>query len=421
MRIPDSSFPCATPTLVLGCNAWNYDEYGGAYKIATDLAVFCAERGWDVHYVSSHPKGNGKYPDTELGVKVWRYLQPTGSGKGKSLGNLWGHLSQAREIMRTIRNSVGHDYPLVINGHSPLQYLGLITASGKSTPSHKVMSVHSPTAKEFIAEKDGARLQLPDHGAIWLLKKIESVCYQKSDKIQCDSNFTRLTLAQDFPKQTGQRMVVCPGYVDLDKFTVHQVPRSQVRQQLGDVWKTEDIIFFTLRRHVERMGIGNLIKACAWLREKISNSGLPNFRLIIGGDGPLRKQLEALKRDLKLDDYVYFVGRLPEENLELAYRAANCFVLPTRGLECFGLIILESFAAGTPVIATPVGSIPEVLGPFAQESLTENTEPEAIGKAMLDFMIHNKWQDREHELYQHAKMYDKKIVLQRLEKILIED
>lgn len=419
VQVGGARFSKENSSLVIACNAWNYDEVGGAYKIATEFAMFCAERGWDVHYVSGHRKGTG-VPDEEFGVKVWRYPQPAGSGKGKSAGNLFWHVSQTRRLMPKIRATAGAERRLILNGHSPLQYLGLITANGDFPASRKVMSVHSPMAREYLAEKEGSRLGVRDYLAAWTLKRIEEACYRKSDAIQCDSDFTRSILAKDFSRQTDQRLTVCPGYVDLKKFALIDMPRSEARRSLGGKWITEQTMFFCLRRHVERTGIDNLIKACAWVREKLSSSGNPSkFRVMIGGDGPLRMQLEALKHDLGLDDYVYFLGRMPESSLELAYRAADCFVLPTRGLECFGLIILESFSVGTPVIATPVGSIPEVLGSFAEGSLTENTEPEAIGKAMLDFMINNKWQHREHELYRHAKIYDKNDVLRRLESIVI--
>lgn len=416
----NKEFSNGNSSLVIGANSWNFDEYGGAYKIATEFAVFCAQRGWDVHYVCNHAGKTERAPDLEFGVKVWRYQRPAGSSKGKSVDNLRAHFSHTRTIMRTIVDLAEDGRSVIVNGHSPLQYLGLIAGSGKTRPSRKVMSVHSPTAQEFIAEKQGSKLQVRDHLAIWLLKRLESSCYRKSDRIQCDSDFTRLSLARDFPRQTKQRMIVCPGYVDFERFNVRNMPRQHARRQLGGVWHTEEVIFFCLRRHVERMGLASLIRACSLVRDKAMDPGFRAFRLLIGGDGPLRKELEILKSELSLDDHVHFVGRLPEEYLQLAYRAANCFVLPTSALECFGLIILESFAVGTPVIATPVGSIPEVLGPFAGECLTADLSPESIGRSMFEFMCRNTWECREQELYEHAKIYDKKIVLQRLESIVSE-
>jgi glycosyltransferase involved in cell wall biosynthesis len=50
------------------------------------------------------------------------------------------------------------------------------------------------------------------------------------------------------------------------------------------------------------------------------------------------------------------------------------------------LIILESYAAGTPVIGTPVGAIPETMGDFASEWLTHGKDERAIADAMIRFL-----------------------------------
>lgn len=107
------------------------------------------------------------------------------------------------------------------------------------------------------------------------------------------------------------------------------------------------------------MGLEPLIEAfnrSPILREK----GL----LLIGGRGALESSLKARVRTRGLAGAVRFLGHIPEKGLPAAYQAADFFVLPTRRLEGFGLVILEALASGTPVLGTPVGAIPEVLGPF---------------------------------------------------------
>jgi glycosyltransferase involved in cell wall biosynthesis len=114
--------------------------------------------------------------------------------------------------------------------------------------------------------------------------------------------------------------------------------------------------FLTVRRLSPRMGHGMLLRAFARLVRDH-----PESRLYVAGDGPLRGELESRAADLRIADRVTFLGYVPDEDLPRAYATADCFVLPTRKLEGFGLATLEALASGTPVVATPVGGTTEIL------------------------------------------------------------
>lgn len=77
-----------------------------------------------------------------------------------------------------------------------------------------------------------------------------------------------------------------------------------------------------------------------------------------------------------------FAGLIPEADLASFYQAADCFVLPTRSLEGFGLVTVEALACGTPVLGTPVGATPEILAPLAPELLTDDASPEALARGI---------------------------------------
>src|SRR3989344_1990233 len=84
------------------------------------------------------------------------------------------------------------------------------------------------------------------------------------------------------------------------------------------------------------------------------------FRLIIVGDGPDRKMLESMIRNLGLGNKVYLVGQKTQEELATYMAAADMFVLNT-GYEGFSNQILETMSAGLPVITTAVGGNKEVI------------------------------------------------------------
>lgn len=75
--------------------------------------------------------------------------------------------------------------------------------------------------------------------------------------------------------------------------------------------------------------------------------------LIIVGEGPLRHDFEELSRELGLQNRVFFIGNIPDDQLTAYYQASDIFVLPsTLTTECFGIVQMEAMAASTPVINT---------------------------------------------------------------------
>jgi SAM-dependent methyltransferase len=108
--------------------------------------------------------------------------------------------------------------------------------------------------------------------------------------------------------------------------------------------------------------------------------------LLIGGSGSLRTELEALAAALGVAAHVRFLGFVPDADLPLYYQAADCFVLPTRELEGFGLVTVEALACGTPVLGTPVGATPELLDPLDPALVFPAATAEAMAGRLGDFL-----------------------------------
>lgn len=88
---------------------------------------------------------------------------------------------------------------------------------------------------------------------------------------------------------------------------------------------------------------------------------VPDVRLLMVGDGVMRPFLEMWATQLGLPN-VFFTGHLAGEELRLTLAGARFTVLPSEWYEVFGQSILESFAAGKPVVAARIGGIGEVVG-----------------------------------------------------------
>lgn len=102
-------------------------------------------------------------------------------------------------------------------------------------------------------------------------------------------------------------------------------------------------LVFAIGRHVYYKGFHHLIQALEHAK---------SAHLLLGGQGPLTGELQALARRRGLQDRVSFLGRIPEAALAAHYHAADLFCLPSvEPSEAFGLVQLEAMACGKPVIS----------------------------------------------------------------------
>jgi phosphatidylinositol alpha-1,6-mannosyltransferase len=104
-----------------------------------------------------------------------------------------------------------------------------------------------------------------------------------------------------------------------------------------------------------RKNVDQLIRAVGLLRAR----GRP-VRLTHVGDGELRGELEALVQDLSLGDAVRFRGRVSDEVLGQLYAEADVFALPS-SKEGFGIVYLEAWSRGLPVLCGEKGAPHEII------------------------------------------------------------
>jgi glycosyltransferase involved in cell wall biosynthesis len=151
----------------------------------------------------------------------------------------------------------------------------------------------------------------------------------------------------------SSRISIIPGGVDIDQFSgVSSQNEARLRSHLP----IGSPIAVSVRRLARRMGLEHLIEAWAEICGRH-----PDALLLIAGKGPLHSELQAQILRLGLEENVRLLGFVPDAELPLLYRAADVTVLPTVALEGFGLTTVESLAAGTPPLVTPVGGLPEVV------------------------------------------------------------
>lgn len=130
--------------------------------------------------------------------------------------------------------------------------------------------------------------------------------------------------------------------------------------------------FVCVRRLVPRTGVATLLGA--W-----RHAALEGWELLIIGDGPSRRALEAASEGLA---GVQFRRHVTSDELVDTIRTAWATVVPTTSGEGFGLVAAESHACGTPVIAARQGALTEVVCDGVDGLLVEPGSPTELGAAI---------------------------------------
>jgi glycosyltransferase involved in cell wall biosynthesis len=106
--------------------------------------------------------------------------------------------------------------------------------------------------------------------------------------------------------------------------------------------------------------------------------------LVVAGDGPDREALERRAHELGLDGRVRFLGGVGRDSVLRLFKAADASVLSS-SWENFPHTVVESLAVGTPVIATSVGGVPEVVRDGENGLLVPPREPDTLAAAVARF------------------------------------
>ncbi len=107
----------------------------------------------------------------------------------------------------------------------------------------------------------------------------------------------------------------------------------------------------------------------------------PNTRLIVVGEGGLRKGYERAMKAAGVEDVV-FAGFVPEAELPRYYASADICCSPATGHESFGIVLLEAMASGKPVVASNIDGYAQVLTHGVEGLLVRPKDPDAIAQAV---------------------------------------
>ncbi len=196
-------------------------------------------------------------------------------------------------------------------------------------------------------------------------------------------NFTKNEISQSLNSESAHSMQKLAPGIDTSHFA--PIPSSSLlRNELG---LSSAKVIVSVGRLVHRKGQDRLIQALPTIRQKI-----PNAHLLLVGEGPYRKKLEALAHKSGVSDAVTFIGRVQYSDLPRYICVGDIFAMPCRsrfaGLEVegLGIVYLEASACGLPVIAGNSGGAPDAVLDGISGVVVDGENLAAISKAVVDLL-----------------------------------
>lgn len=129
-------------------------------------------------------------------------------------------------------------------------------------------------------------------------------------------------------------------------------------------------------RLIHLKGHAILIEAIA----ELAHRGIP-VEVTLAGDGPKRSELERLATKLQVADRITFMGAVGQDRIHHLYSTADVFCLPSFA-EGLPVVLMEAMAVGTPVVATRVMAIPELVEDKISGLLVPPGRVDALAQAL---------------------------------------
>jgi 1,2-diacylglycerol 3-alpha-glucosyltransferase len=188
---------------------------------------------------------------------------------------------------------------------------------------------------------------------------------------------------------------VIPTGIDLDSYHTADGEKNPQKRRWG-----KDIVMISVGRLASEKNWDTLLHAAALVIQAI-----PHFRLVLIGDGPDRKDLEDLAKELGIRRRVTFTGSRPFSEVPSYMKAANLFGFASI-TETQGLATLEAMAAGLPVVAVDASGTRDILNHGQQGYLVENNA-EALAAAVKKLLSNpERMKKFAHAAYKRAQSFN---------------
>jgi len=331
---------------------------GGPTIYTTLLAYGFTQRGYEVQVIcgaSTATEGDMGYFAAQYGVKP--HIIP-------ELGGVFTPFDDLRAL-RAIRNYIREYQPDVVHTHtSKAGFIGRVAAYYEGVPvivhtyhNHAFAGIYNPVTT-------------------WVFIQVERIVARMTDVLLTLSETLRRELVEQYHITRRGHITVLPLGLDLNAFA--QISRKQGFFRAE--WNIPDSapLIGIIGRLVPVKNHKLFLQAALRIARD-----LPDAKFVIIGDGDEREALETLVDDYQLGDAVIFTGW--QSNLSAIYSDLDVSVVSSHHEE-MPVSVIESLAAGCPVVATEVGGVPDLLNGGRLGTLVTPDDPHALATAIISMV-----------------------------------
>lgn len=323
-----------------------YPSLGGSGVVATELGKMMADRGHEMHYITSSkpfrfidPHPNIHFHRVKIdGYSVFKYPPYD--------------IALANRIAQVI---VEEDLDLLHVHYAVPHAISAVLAKDMAQSSIGIITTLHGTDVTVLGHDEG-------------LKNTVRYGIEKSDIVTAVSASLRNDTLDLI--QPEKNIEIIYNFIDEEKY--RPVPTGNLKQSLGIQADEKVLIHISNFRPVKR--ISDIIKSFQIIRQEL------NAKLVLVGEGPESAAMKALVEQLGLTEDVLFLGKR-DDLPQLLSMSDLLFLLSEK--EAFGLVLLEGFACGVPAIGTEIGGIPEVIEEGYNGFLVELGDTEQAARKAL--------------------------------------
>ncbi|MCH4825146.1 N-acetyl-alpha-D-glucosaminyl L-malate synthase BshA [Planococcus halocryophilus] len=326
-----------------------YPTVGGSGVIATELGKMLAEKGHEVHFITSSTpfRLNKTYPNIfnhQVDINTYSVFQYAPYD-----------IALATKISEVIKNE-GLD---LLHVHYAIPH-AVCAILGRDMAGSNIGIVTTLHGTDITVLGSDSSLK-------------EAIRYgiEKSDIVTAVSNSLRdQTYELIQPDKTIETV-----YNFVDEREYHPKSETKIKEQLGIDAAEKVMIHVSNFRNVKR--VQDVIKTFSLAHQQI------NCKLLLVGDGPEMGRIIQQVRDLEIEEHVLFLGK--RDDLAEFYSISDIKLLLSEK-EAFGLVLLEAMACGVPVIGTNIGGMPEIINPGVNGFLVELGDTEQAARYAIDML-----------------------------------